>query len=35
VCAPAHVDAVQAAIDETTWVIGSLVAGDGTVQLLR
>ncbi len=35
VCAPDDVEAVQSAIDESTWVIGSLVAGDGTVQLLR
>ena len=30
VCAPADVDAVQAAIAEPTWVIGALVAGTGT-----
>ena len=29
VCAPADVDAVQAAIAEETWVIGALVAGTG------
>ncbi len=33
VCAAADVAAVQAAIDEPTWVIGEVTAGDGTVTL--
>jgi phosphoribosylaminoimidazole synthetase len=35
VCAPDRADAVRASIDETTWIIGSLVPGTGTVQLTR
>ena len=27
-------DSVQASIDETTWIIGSLVPGSGKVQLV-
>ncbi|MEO1058429.1 MAG: phosphoribosylformylglycinamidine cyclo-ligase, partial [Actinomycetota bacterium] len=33
VCAPADVESVQAAIDEPTWIIGEVTAGDGTVAL--
>ena len=33
VCAEADADAVQAAIDEPTWMIGRLVDGDGSVTL--
>ncbi len=35
VCAPDQVDAVQASIDETTWVIGELVRGSGSPQAER
>ena len=34
VCAPTDVAAVQASIDEPTWVIGSLVPASGKVQLV-
>jgi phosphoribosylaminoimidazole synthetase len=34
VCGPADADAVQAAIPETTWHIGRLVAGDRSVALI-
>jgi phosphoribosylamine--glycine ligase/phosphoribosylaminoimidazole synthetase len=34
VCAPARAEAVQAAIDETTWIVGSLVPGAGDVHLV-
>jgi phosphoribosylaminoimidazole (AIR) synthetase len=33
VCSPGELDALDAAIDEQTWVIGRLVDGDGTVSL--
>jgi phosphoribosylaminoimidazole synthetase len=33
VCARGDLDAVQAVIDEPTWIIGELTAGSGTVQL--
>lgn len=35
IVAPEHVGAVQAAIDERTWVIGELVAGERAVRLHR
>ena len=35
VCAPDDVAAVQASIDERTWVIGELVTGDRQVHLRR
>ena len=34
VCAPEHAEAVRATIDETTWIIGGLVAGAGRVHLV-
>jgi phosphoribosylamine--glycine ligase/phosphoribosylaminoimidazole synthetase len=34
VCSPDRAQIVQASIDETTWIIGSLVPGSGTVQLV-
>jgi phosphoribosylaminoimidazole synthetase len=35
VCAPDDVESVRNAIDEPTWVIGRLVAGDGSVRLVE
>jgi phosphoribosylamine--glycine ligase/phosphoribosylaminoimidazole synthetase len=34
ICSPERAEAVQAAIDETTWIIGSLATGVGTVRLI-